>query len=226
MRGQVRLTIYVALALALAGVFLAGGEAWARTLARPLGQTVPSPTPVRTYAPTVVVPPTAAPAETPAPNATPAPAATSVPNATPVPPAPGAALALAKTVDQPAIWPGMTATFALTLTNTGSASLRQVTVTDTLPEGLDPGAVLTGPGAAWNGRVLRVTVPVLAPGGVLRVVYTARVRADLAPAAVLVNRAVATAAGGLQAAALVVLGQPPLELPRTGSGGSPGGGLR
>ena len=81
-------------------------------------------------------------------------------------------------------------------------------------------------GAAWNGRVLRVTVPVLAPGGVLRVVYTARVRADLAPAAVLVNRAVATAAGGLQAAALVVLGQPPLELPRTGSGGSPGGGLR
>ncbi len=214
MRGQVRLTVYIALALALLGVFAAGGEVWARTMAKPLGQTVPTPTPKRTYAPTVVVSPTSPPAGTPAPGATPA------------PPAPGAALALTKTVDQLVTWPGMTATFTLTVANTGTASLRQVTVEDTLPDGLEPGAVLAGAGAAWSGRVLRATAPVLAPGGVLRIVYTARVRADVAPAVILVNRAVATTGDGQQAVALVVLGQPPLELPRTGGVGAFGGGLR
>ncbi len=204
MKGRIRSLIYVVSALALLGAFLAGGEVWARPMAKPLGQTVPSPTPVRTYAPTVIAPPT------------PAPAGTPVPGATPAPPAPGAALALSKTAAQPAIWPGMTVTFTLTLTNVGSTSLRQVTLEDTLPDGLEPGAVLAGAGAVWNGRVLRVVVPVLAPGGVLRVVYTARVLADIAPNAVLVNRAVAMAADGQQAVAFVVLGQPPLELPRTG----------
>lgn len=208
MKGQYRLVIYVALALALLGVFLAGGEAWARPMAKPLGQTVPTPTPVRTYAPTVVAP------------------TISIPAGTPAPPAAATTLALTKTTGQAVIWPGLTATFTLTLTNAGSASLRQVTLEDMLPDGLEPGAVLSGTGASWNGRMLRASAPVLAPGGVLRVVYTARVQADIAPDAVLVNRAVATASDGQQAVAFVVLGQPPLELPRTGGVEVPEGGLR
>lgn len=228
MKLMIRPFVYLALALALLGVFVAGGEALARPLAEPTNQTVPTrtprPTPVTpTAVPPTAVPPTAAPGQTPdtpptaAPGQTPAPAPTAAPGQTPVAPsAPAGSLALTKTTGQLAIWPGMTATFTVTLRNSGAASVRQVVIEDTLPAGLEPGAVLAGAGAAWNGRVLRATAPVLAPGGVLRVVYTARVGATLAPDAVLVNRAVATAADGQQASASVALGQPPLELPTTG----------
>lgn len=224
MKGQARSLVYLALALALLGIFFAGGEAWARALPKPSGQTIPTPTPKGGgFTPTIVVPTvtpepgvTTAPGQTPAPGITAAPGQTPLPGATLPPPAAGGTLALTKKADQSAVWPGMTATFTLTLANTGAASLRQVTIEDRLPAGLEPGAILAGPGAAWNGRVLRVSVPVLAPGGKLTVVYTARVRADIAPDAVLVNQAVASASGGQQAVAFVVLGQPPLELPPTG----------
>lgn len=205
MKGQVRIGVYLIAAFALVGLFLAGGEAWARPPAKPLGQTVPRPTPTLPFIPTVVVP-----------SMTPAPGDTPAPDVTPTPPTVGGVLELTKVADRTGIWPGMTVTFTVTLTNTGSASLRQVTIEDRLPEGLEASAILAGTDALWDGRVLRASALVLPPGGTLRIVYTARARADLAPGAALVNRAVATAADGQQAVAFVVLGQPPLELPRTG----------
>lgn len=200
---QTRSLFYLALALALAGIFLIGGEAWARPVANMESQTVPTKTPRPTLTPPTAPSPTVPPGQTPAPGVT------------PVAPS-GGVLNLTMTTGQLAIWPGMTATFTVTATNSGSASLREVTIENALPQGLEPGVVVTGAGAAWNGRVLRASVPVLAPGGVFAVVYTARVRADIASDATLVNRAVATTADGQQVAASVVLGQPPLELPTTG----------
>jgi hypothetical protein len=112
------------------------------------------------------------------------------------------------------VWPGASVTFTLTVTNRGATPLRQITVTDLLAEGLAPGEILDGD-ATWDGNTLRATIPTLAAGGSLALVYTANVTAT-APGQAIVTRATATAAGGAQAAASLTLGLPPSELPATG----------
>lgn len=212
MKRNIRIYIYLALALALIGSFAVGGEVLARSAAIGPGQTVPSPTPTPTLAPPTVPAPPATPMP-PDPSATPVPPA---PTETPVPGAQSGRLTLTITADQLAVLPGMTTTFTITVKNAGAASLRNLTLVNTLPDGLEPGRILVGPSAAWSGQTLRASAPVLAPGGALTFVYTARVRPDIAPKAVLMNQAVATSGDGQRATAFVALGQPPMELPITG----------
>lgn len=220
MKTNTRRIVYGLAALTLLGVLIAGPRAWAVPARDYLGQggTLPTRTPTRPFVPTEVptVPPAppkprateAPPAAPPAPGET----ATLAPTA---PSAPAAVLALSKTVDRLEAWPGATVRFTVTLANAGAGSARQVVIEDVLPMGLEPGQIITS-GAAWAGRTLRARVPVLAPGGRIVVTFTALVRADAA-GVVIINRATATAAGGLNANASAVMGLPPVELPPTGA---------
>jgi len=127
----------------------------------------------------------------------------------------GASLALVKEVARLEAWPGAAVEYTLTLTNTGSASAREIVVEDTLPQGLDPG-VIQGTVATWDNRTLRARAPLLPPGGRLVVHYAAVVRPGVPSGEVLVNQARATAAAGLSASAAAVVAMPPAELPAVG----------
>jgi uncharacterized repeat protein (TIGR01451 family) len=126
-----------------------------------------------------------------------------------------AALKLIKRANRLLIWRGQTVTFTLTLTNSGQTSARQVSLADTLPDGLAPG-LARGAGAVWDGRTLRAQTPVLPPGGQLVVTFDAVVASDARIGGLLVNRAQATAAGGLSANAEAFVALPPAELPAVG----------
>jgi uncharacterized repeat protein (TIGR01451 family) len=125
-------------------------------------------------------------------------------------------LVLTKQVARAQVWPGATVHYTLTLTNRGNSPARQVALADTLPEGLDPGRILTPAGAAWDGRTLRGQSTILPPGGQLVVAFTAVVRPDATPGGVLLNQARASATGGQQVKAEVAVVLPPAELPPTG----------
>jgi len=116
--------------------------------------------------------------------------------------------------DRHDVVPGATVTFTLTVTNAGATALQDIVVEDVLPQGLEPGQVLSG-GATWDGRTLRLTAPSLASGARLTVVYTTRVSAS-DPGAAILTRVTATAAGGVSKTATLALGLPPSELPVTG----------
>ena len=226
-----RLGGYLLVMLALFSAGLMGPRAWATPPQTRPGQgiSVPTATPVREWSPTVQPADTPRPAEsspeppavpndTPAPGATPSTAATSTPAlsrvpATSVPDA--AALKLIKRANRLLIWRGQTVTFTLILTNSGQTSARQVSLADTLPDGLAPGPV-RGTGAVWDGRTLRAQTPVLPPGGQLVVTFDAVVAPDARVGGLLVNRAQATAAGGLSANAEAFVALPPAELPAVG----------
>lgn len=239
MKTHARLLVYLAAALALCAVVIVAPGAWAEPLQERLGQTVPKPTFTWTLGPTDEPPPFVAtstptrrsgntpilPTDTPAPPAegTAAPADTVTPEATP--PATEAAvspLALVKEVSRAEVWPGANVVFTLTLTNTSTASVRQVRLEDMLPEGLEPG-MIQGPDADWEGRTLVVQRAVLPPSGRLTVVFAARVADDVPAGGVIVNQAVATAGASARpsvrvtASALLIL--PPIELPPTGGQG-------
>jgi uncharacterized repeat protein (TIGR01451 family) len=214
-----RTPICAAAGAALIIALLAAPGVWATPGQNTVNQTIPTRTPTAAPAtpePPTPEPPTAQPPPpTPDPGApatvaptapVPAPTRTAVPAASP--------LALTLVADRQSVWPGATVTFTLTVTNTGPAALRQVTVTDLLAEGLAPGEVISGE-ATWDGNTLRATIPSLLPGAKLALVYTATVTAT-APGQAIVTRANATAAGGAQAAASLTLGLPPSELPATG----------
>lgn len=210
-----RLLAYVLVALVLFGVLIVGPNSWAASLGKYAGITVPTRTPTRPFTITDTPAPPAPPTSSQPAPLTSAPVATATSPATP---ASAAALTLTKQAARQEVWPGASVAFTLTLTNVGNGSARQVVLEDVLPPELDPGSV-QGAGAAWDGRTLRARVPVLPPGGRLVVSFTARVREDAAPnGAAIINRATATAAGGLQAAASAVLALPPAELPPTGAG--------
>ncbi len=219
MKLTLRPFVYVLVAVTLFAVLIAGPSSWAASAGKYAGITVPTRTPTRPFTMTGTPEPAPEPTSALAPTAagpgpvTPAPIA---PPAATAPPASGATLALTKLASRQAAWPGSTVSFTLTLTNTGAASARQIVLEDVLPPELDSGAV-QGAGAAWDGRTLRASAPVLPPGGRLVVIFTATVRADAAPGnAVIINRATAAAAGGLKAAAAAILALPPVELPPTG----------
>ncbi len=234
---------YVVVAIVLVGLALTGPRVWATPdQTRPGQMTVPTPTPKGQRTPTVTAEPSVTPAPTAPPSATPAgcgrrrcltptqisgPGPTSAPSQTAVPQptptaspqataGPGARLTLVKEADREEVWPGATVQFTLKLTNTGTGSVRQVSLADTLPDGLDPGAVLAGDGVAWDGRTLRGQVAILPPEAQVVIVFTAVVRTGVSPGGVLTNRATASAAGGLQAVAETTLVLPPAEMPPTG----------
>ncbi len=211
---RTRLAMYLLVAVALVVLLMASPRAWAvPDPARP-GQTVPTLTPSGAR-PTAPEPDNSPVPPTPPPTGTPAPVPT-VAVASSATAAPEAALALAKEAAPEQVWPGVTVHYTLTLSNRGAASARQVILSDTLPEGLEPGQVVSGPGPRWDGRTLRAIAPVLPPGGQLVVAFTALVRDDVAPGGVLVNQAIASAADGLNAVASLAIVLPPAELPPTG----------
>jgi uncharacterized repeat protein (TIGR01451 family) len=216
MKSRARLVGYLLVALILLGLLIASPRARAVPGQTRAGQggTVPTLTPAGRRPtepkPADTPPPTSESTPTvPAPSQTPA-------AALPATPAPAATLILAKEVAREQVWPGATVQYTLTVSNPGGGSARQVVVSDTLPEGLEPGEVLSGTDAAWNGRTLRAEVPVLPPGGRLVMAFTAVVGADVAPGAVLTNEASASAAGNLRAVATIDVVLPPVELPPTG----------
>jgi uncharacterized repeat protein (TIGR01451 family) len=114
--------------------------------------------------------------------------------------------------------PGASLHYTLTLVNRGTTSLRDLLLTDTLPEGMTPGVFTSGLAGVWEGRTLRLAAAVLPPEGRLVVAYRAAIAQDVAWGRVLVNRAQANAAGGLQATATAQVSLPPAELPPTGCG--------
>lgn len=211
MRRTLRTALYGVAGAVLLIAALAAPGAWATPGQIGLAQTVPTRTP--TPGP---VPPTVRP-----PNVTAVPP-TAAPGASPtapivVPPGPGAGpLVLTKSADRRAVWPGATVTYTVVVRNSGSVTLRQVSVEDVLPGGLAPVAVLSG-GATWTGSTLRLNAASLAPGARLEVVYTVRVTATVAGTTI-VNRARATATGVAGATATWTLALPPAELPATGDG--------
>jgi uncharacterized repeat protein (TIGR01451 family) len=122
---------------------------------------------------------------------------------------------LTKESDRRQVWPAAVVQYTLILANTGDSSVRQVVLTDSLPPGLEPGSISQGE-AIWDGRSLRAETPILPPGGRLVVVFTASVASHAPGGGVLVNRATATAAGGISVAASTTVILPPAELPPTG----------
>lgn len=215
MRRTLRTMLYGAAGAVLLIAALAVPGAWATPGQIGLAQTVPTRTPTPgpnppTVRPPVVtaIPPTAGPGASPtAPILVP-------PGGTPGPAA--GPLVLAKSADRRAVWPGATVTYTVVVRNSGSVTLRQVSVEDALPQGLAPVAVVRG-AAAWTGSTLRLNAASLAPGARLEVVYTVRVTATVAGTTI-VNRARATATGVAGATATWTLALPPAELPATGDG--------
>lgn len=212
--------------LAVAGVLMilvvASPASWATATADDSQVTVPTRTPTPEPVTPTDVPPVEPPPATVAPEPTAQPGATATavagsgsgaartatPNAACLGPT-----ALTLVSDQLAVAPGATVVFTATLTNTGRQPLQQLVLEDQLSDGLEPGKVLSGPGA-WQGRTLRVTDPVFGAGERVVVVYTASVAAQ--PGPVIQVRASATTAGCPARTATVALALPPSELPRTG----------
>lgn len=213
MNRHLRLFAYALAGAALLLAALAGPAAWGAASASVLAQTVPSPTPtLRPVTPTEPPPPTRAPSATPIPGATEAPSSGDASG----PSAACAGLAtLGLVADQAAVAPGMTVVFTATLTNTSPQALNSLVLEDVLSAGLEPGRVIAG-GGTWQARTLRSTLPTLAAGARLVVVYSATVSVPSGP--VITARASATVAGCPAKTATVTLALPPSELPRTGGG--------
>ena len=149
-----RLGVYLLVMLALFSAGLMGPRAWATPPQTRPGQgiSVPTATPVRQWSPTVqpgdtprpAEPSPEPPADTPVAGATPSTAATITPALSRVPATSlpdAAALKLIKRANRLLIWRGQTVTFTLILRNSGQTLARQVSLTDTLPDGLTPGPV-------------------------------------------------------------------------------------
>jgi len=228
MKRRTRWIGYLLAIFLLIGLSGVSPHAWATPEQTRPQQTVPTPTPKGarptgqpTARPTARPPEaTTEPAATePAAPATPG-VATSIATSTPAP-----ELAMVKEVGQEQIWPGATVHYTVTLTNRGRGSAQEIVLTDTLPQGLEPGTVSPASGATWDGRTLRGRLASLPAGGTWVIGFTAIVRADVAPGAVLVNQAQIAAAGGRSASRSAVVALPPAELPPTGGRGAERGSL-
>ena len=219
------------LVLSIAGIGTRGGEAsspsWAVIPAR-LNQSFPTRTPAGGQ-PTQTRPSaTPRPPETnptaPPPPATPVPPQVATP--TIVPTAPEAPARLSATMDaSPQLaWPGAEVSFTVTLVNEGGAALRQLTLVDALPSGLEPGRIAAGVAASWDGSTLRADFGGLPRGEQVTVQFTALVAPDVSPGGVLVNQATASAAGVAAADSSATIFLPPAELPPTGGSHPADGG--
>ena len=139
-----------------------------------------------------------------------------VPAATATPTASGAALSLAIRANPSEVWADQPVEYTLALVNRSAGPIRNVVLLDPLPVDLDPGAIILGAEASWQDRTLRVEKEELAPGERLEIVFQAIVGAKLPSGAAVVNRASASAAGGLEASASATIAMPPPELPQRG----------
>lgn len=196
---ELRLALYLLAAAALLLLAsMAGPGAWAANdLSRP-GFTIPTPTPVRPIVPT-------APPVNPPPQQLPSVAATPMQGV----------LTLVKTAAQSLVWPGATVKFTLVATNTGTTSLRNLTIADPLPTGLSPSGAANG--AAWDGSTLRASRALLPPGGRVEISLETVVAANAQPGQVIINEAQAEAEGGVRTVARAQVVLPPSELPATGA---------
>lgn len=215
MRRKLRLaSVLLAMAIML-GTLIIGQTAWAIHDQIQDNQTVPTRTP---RPPTAAPGPTSEPA-TAVPPTAPAPTGTVPPTATAS--APAVRLSLALAADPIQVWSGVTVVYTLTVTNLSGVAVRNIVLLDALPAGLEPGAILSGPGAVWDGTTLRATMAELAAGARAEIVFTARVAAGVPAGRVIVNRADATV-GNVSVQATAAIAMPPAELPavgRTADGG-------
>jgi uncharacterized repeat protein (TIGR01451 family) len=230
-----RLLGYLLVLAALAALLIAIPSAWAtpeQSVAvqmtiptrtpKPSSPTPAQPTDLPTSQPTDR--PTSQPTDRPPPNqqATALPTVSAgtpvlIVSATPPPTPPGAAkLVLKKEVAPIVAWPGATLHYTLTLSNQGTASARQVSILDPLPEGVVPGTASGDVDAQWEGQVLKAQIPILPPASQVVIAFTANVRVNTPPGGVISNQASATASGGPAATAGASVGLPPAELPPTG----------
>lgn len=226
MRRSIRWVVYALVIVLLAGAALSGPSAWATPGQSPDNQTIPTRTPKPPPQPEPTDSDPDEPTSQPPPLQPPGPGptvlpGTVLPGGTPLPvipiaPAAPARLTLAKRADRDQVWPGMTVSFTLTLSNRGSTSIQGIVVEDPLPPGLEPREILEGSGAFWDQNSLVSEVAVLPPGGRYTVIFSALVGPDATAEPMLQNRATATAANGLSAQAIAILVLPPLELPPTG----------
>lgn len=223
MNGGVRFLGYLFVFSALAALLIMIPSAWATPEQSQAAQmTVPTRTPKPATPPPS--PPTDVPPDSEQPTdlppvlpGTPVPTlSVATPITTPATPATAAKLVLRKEVAPTAAWPGATLYYTLTLSNQGTASAQQITVQDTLPADLVPGAIAPGPDSEWEGQTLQVKAPILSPRSQLIIAYTAEVRMNARPGGVISNRANAAAAGNLRATANASVALPPAELPPTG----------
>ena len=147
------------------------------------------------------------------PTATPV-GSTLTPTVTPT--ASGAALSLTIQANPSQVWAGLPVEYTLTLVNRSANPVRNVSLLDPLPAALEPGGIISGAGANWQDRTLRVEKDELKPGERLEIIFQAIVAANLPPGTTIVNQVDASAAGGLQAKASAAIVLPPAELPRVG----------
>ena len=127
-----------------------------------------------------------------------------------------AALSLTVRANPSRVWAGMPVEYTLTLVNRSANPIRNVILLDTLPAALEPGGIISGAGANWQDRTLRVQKDELKPGERLEVIFQAIVAANLPPGTTVANQVDASAEGGLQAKASAAVVLPPAELPRVG----------
>jgi len=215
-----------------------GPQAWATPDQTSSQQTVPTrtPKPQPTDRPPEATspPPTERPPEptSPPPTLPPRPtpqAATGTPvlrpSATPVgstltptmtPTASGAALGLTIQANPSRVWAGLPVEYTLTLVNRSAKPVRNISLLDPLPAALEPGGIISGDGANWQDRTLRVEKAELKPGERLEVIFQAIVAANLSPGTTIINQVDASAMDGLQAKASAAVVLPPAELPRVG----------
>jgi len=244
MKRNYRLAGYLLAATLLIGLMANGPQVWATPGQSSSQQTVPTrtpqsqptePPPVATAPPPTVPPqPTALPpTEPPQPTAPPptelpqptVPAATETPTmappvgSTPTPlltPVAGDALTLTVQANPSQVWAGLPVEYTLTLVNQSADPVSDIILLAPLPAALEQGAIISGDGANWDGRTLRVEKDELKPGERLEVVFQAIVAADVPRGTTIINWVDVSAAGGLQTHARAAIILPPAELPRVG----------
>jgi uncharacterized repeat protein (TIGR01451 family) len=220
MRRNYRLAGYLLAAVVLVELMASGPQAWATPDQTSSQQTVPTRTPKPPAPKEDRDPPTATPAITPTTVATASPTAratgTPIPRATPTPTATGVPLSLTVRANPSRVWAGLPVEYTLTLVNRSTNPVRNVLLLDALPVALEPGGIISGTGAAWQDRTLRIEKDELKPGELIEVVFQAIVADNVPPGTTIANQVDAVAEGGLQAKASAVVTLPPAELPRVG----------
>ncbi len=218
-----RLVGYLLTAAVVLAALAGKPQAWASPDSMYASQTVPTRTPKP--------PPTIPPTEGPRPSDTPRPPDTRLPTLTPtatrrsvaVTPTSTATLAPAAVslslIAYPIqVWSGVTVVYTLTVSNRSAAALRDMALLVSLPVELEPGVVLSPPGARWQGATLRIALAELAAGAQTTAVFAAAVAADVPAGQVIAVQARVEAAGLAPVHATALIAMPPAELPAVGRG--------
>jgi uncharacterized repeat protein (TIGR01451 family) len=234
MRRNYRLAGYLLAATLLVGLIANGPQAWATPDQTSTQQTVPTRTPKPQPTERPPEPTSRPPNEPPPPTAVPpptAPAAEGTPTLRPTAPLIGstltptvtptanvAALSLSVQANPNRVWAGLPVEYTLALVNRSANPVRDISLIDVLPTTLEPGGIISGAGATWQDRTLRVEKDELKAGERLEVIFQAIVAANISPGTTITNQVDASATGGLQAKASAAIVLPPAELPRVGGG--------